>query len=115
MALVLDTNAIFGSGKGFLANPADCGEIPDTVPGSNCLWDGAAYGPAGVPSDNQTWALASIDADGDGTPGIPMTAGGPLTGFNANFNMAPVPVPAAFWLFGSGLAGLFGLMRQRKR
>jgi hypothetical protein len=25
-----------------------------------------------------------------------------------------VPVPAAFWLFGSGLIGLFGFMRRRK-
>ncbi len=27
---------------------------------------------------------------------------------------APVPVPAAVWLFGSGLAGLLGLARRRK-
>jgi len=26
MALVLETNAIFGSGKAFIANPADCGK-----------------------------------------------------------------------------------------
>lgn len=115
MALVLDTNAIFGSGRGYLANPAYCGAIPDAVPGSNCLWDGKVFGPAGAPSDNRIWTLASLDADGDGTPGIPMTAGGPFAGFNANFNLAPVPVPAAFWLFGSGLAGMLGLMRRRKR
>jgi hypothetical protein len=51
--------------------------------------------------------------------GIPMSIGGPLPGFNININfnfnanVAPVqqviPVPAAVWLFGSGLLGLFGV------
>ena len=30
------------------------------------------------------------------------------------FLMTPVPIPAAFWLFGSGLIGLFGFMRRKK-
>ena len=29
-------------------------------------------------------------------------------------NVNAVPVPAAFWLFGSGMVGLFGLIRRRK-
>jgi len=28
--------------------------------------------------------------------------------------MSPVPVPAAVWLFGSGLLGLAGFARRRK-
>ena len=42
------------------------------------------------------------------------TGGG--AGYNANFNFtAPaVPVPAAVWLFGSGLLGLVGVARRRK-
>lgn len=34
-------------------------------------------------------------------------------GFQATLTTAPVPVPAALWLFGSGLAGLVGLARRR--
>lgn len=30
-------------------------------------------------------------------------------------NANPVPVPAALWLFGSGLIGLFGIVRRKKR
>ncbi len=33
--------------------------------------------------------------------------------FTATFDVAAVPVPAALWLFGSGLAGLVGLARRR--
>jgi len=34
-------------------------------------------------------------------------------GFQATLTTAPVPVPAALWLFGSGLAGLVGLARRQ--
>lgn len=30
-----------------------------------------------------------------------------------NDNVAPVPVPGALWLFGSGIAGLFAIRRRR--
>lgn len=59
----------------------------------------------------------------DGIGGSPMT-NGPFSGANANFdfttihinNVVPdVPVPAAAWLFGSGLIGLIGVARRRKR
>ncbi len=40
--------------------------------------------------------------------------GTPLFGdINVDLQVAPVPVPAAFWLFGTGLAG-FGAMRRKK-
>lgn len=32
----------------------------------------------------------------------------------ASFSMTPVPVPAALWLFGSGLLGLVGIARRRR-
>lgn len=55
----------------------------------------------------------SSDVDGDGIPGIGMI-NGPFPGFNANFDFTVVPVPAAVWLFGSGLLGLIGVARRKK-
>jgi hypothetical protein len=85
----------------------------------NCLMDGGPYGSAGQPTVNQVWMLASTDGNGDGIMGIPMAVGGPFAGFDANFNAnmspAPVPIPAAAWLFGSGLLGLVGIARRKKK
>jgi len=94
----------------------------------NCLFDSGPYGSAGQPVKNQVWMLASGDPDGDGVNGMPMAPNGPFAGFNANFqaNMgaiadvsdvpvaSAVPVPAAVWLFGSGLIGLVGVARRKK-
>ena len=48
-------------------------------------------------------------------PGLtdPGTEGAAFLG--GNFQLPPVPLPAAAWLFGSGLAGLAGLARRRSR
>ena len=70
-----------------------------------------------------TWtstdALCSGDASavgfcGDGILGTGMIDG-PFPGFNANFDFTAVPVPAAVWLFGSGLVGLVGVARRRRK
>ena len=58
----------------------------------------------------------------DGIAGSPMTTA-PFPGFNAGFdftsitatNVPQVPVPAAAWLFGSGLLGLVGVARRRRQ
>ena len=34
--------------------------------------------------------------------------------FTTNFEVTPVPVPAAVWLFGSGLLGLIGVAKRKK-
>jgi hypothetical protein len=86
----------------------------------NCLYDGPKYGSDGAPTKNQLWMLASMDGNSDGIMGIPMASGGPFASFNANFNANltatpdPVPIPAAVWLFGSGLLGLVGIARRKK-
>lgn len=41
-----------------------------------------------------------------------LTAGDKAT-FNTSFEVVPVPIPAAVWLFGSGLLGLAALVRRR--
>ncbi len=61
-----------------------------------------------------------------GVGGSPMLSG-PFPTYNANFDVdtihitsvtpdvAPIPVPAAVWLFGSGLLGLVGIARRKKK
>jgi hypothetical protein len=115
--------SVFGSGVGTKTVGSPC-----TATTKNCLWTGKGWVgglSTNAPTGGQTWMLASGDGNGDGIMGIPMAAGGPFGGFNANFNanLAPipcclpppeVPVPAAVWLFGSGLIGLLGVAKRRK-
>jgi hypothetical protein len=58
-------------------------------------------------------------ATGPGTNGGGVTMVNGFKGFTPVVNMttntaAPVPVPAAAWLFGSGLLGLVGVARRKK-
>lgn len=104
------------------------------------IWNqNAVFGPSplytgatGFNSASTVWGLMSTDANAscpgavtvptnqpincgtDGINGIPMIDG-PFNGFSANFNLQVVPIPAAFWLFGSGLIGLFGFARKAAR
>jgi hypothetical protein len=41
-----------------------------------------------------------------------LTAGDSVA-FTNNFEVTPVPVPAALWLFGSGLLGLIGMVKRK--
>jgi hypothetical protein len=54
----------------------------------------------------------------DSSIGIVITfslTSGDSVAFTSNFDVVPVPIPAAVWLFGSGLLGLFGLSRRKRR
>lgn len=64
-----------------------------TLPGTNSFFDPATFEFSSV---NVLFNGASIEAFG--------TAG----------TLAPVPIPAAVWLFGSGLLGLVGVARRRR-
>jgi energy-converting hydrogenase Eha subunit B len=99
-----------------------CDNAGVTNPIKNCLFDGKPTGSAGKPLGSKVWMLASVDGDGDGIMGIKMAPGGPFASFQANFNAslastpdAVVPVPAAVWLFGSGLMGLAAVARRKKK
>lgn len=52
---------------------------------------------------------------GGSDPNEPASTALLLRGLRVNFEAAPVPLPAAAWLFGSGLAGLAGLAQRRIR
>ena len=73
-----------------------------------------------TPTDATHFNVITLDTDSNGAPGQPMTAG-PFIGFSPAFSgvatqitPAPVPIPAAVWLFGSGLLGLVGVARRKK-
>lgn len=67
--------------------------------------------------------LAALLSHAIATNGDYTTPSGALTGynnarlarnFNIQFNVAPVPLPAAVWLFGSGLVGVIAFARRRR-
>jgi hypothetical protein len=67
---------------------------------------------------DEFYVLAALTAAADGTGSIADA----FSTFGMNFNttqlvpaaVVPVPVPAAVWLFGSGLLGLIGISRRMK-
>ncbi len=75
------------------------------------VWDVSA---AGVYTSTDVETGNANGESLDGIPGLSMIDG-PFGGYNANFNFtSAVPVPAAVWLFGSGLLGLVGVARRKK-
>ena len=99
-----------------VAAPADpfCGELGATAQPASCR----AINNNGN-TRNTVWSLVSVDTnqDVDDWHGSKMIDG-PFIGSSANFNvqanLTVIPVPAAVWLFGSGLLGLLGIARGKK-
>jgi hypothetical protein len=127
--VVFAQNSIFGSGllESTVKNSSGQLTCESSYTGTitkNCIYDGPVQGSTGLPTKNKVWMLSSMDGDGDGVMGIKMMPGSsPLAdlGLEINFsvNLTPtpkvVPVPAAVWLFGSGLMCLLGVAKRRKR
>jgi hypothetical protein len=67
-----------------------------------------------VSGNSYTSTAVSSNAGNCGAlPGAAMIDG-PFPGFCGNFDFHVVPIPAAVWLFGSGLVGLTGASRRKK-
>ena len=62
---------------------------------------------AGLPNWLLTFATPGLDT-------ASYVIMGPSTNFQGNWVVSSVPVPAALWLFGSGLIGLLGVARHKR-
>ncbi|MDH5473910.1 MAG: VPLPA-CTERM sorting domain-containing protein [Gammaproteobacteria bacterium] len=73
---------------------------------TDTLWSLGSYGTSG-------WSILNISKDGTV---LESTVINGLTGnlLGGEMRISSVPVPAAVWLFGSGLIGLFGFARRKK-
>jgi hypothetical protein len=102
---------------GIYSFTVDAGQL-----GGHILWDWSASTDIDIVNVWDVWTLfgetsyTSTDIDGDGIPGIGFIDGPFATiPFSANFDFSTtVPIPAAIWLFGSGLVGLIGVARLKK-
>jgi hypothetical protein len=128
-SIILDAAGFFGAGAvGTSATISGTG----ATPASNNSPPLASYPVGPSPIATTTWntnfnndptcvASNSCLAGNDTIGGSPMD-NGPWIDFSVNFDftsihitsVSSVPVPAAAWLFGSGLLGLLGVSRTRK-
>lgn len=71
---------------------------------------------AGLTSVSDSWVLTPglYTLVYGGNPAFTLGQGNSFYDFSATLTTAPVPVPAALYLFGSGLIGLAGLARRRR-
>ena len=141
VSIVLDGSGFFGalggglttgdtvSGVGSLAATEDYlfsfGKFSYTLPFGPSPMVTTTFNTATIPGSGLGSTVSgTLPLSDDGIGGSPMVAG-PFPGFNANFDITSIhvdnidtgviPVPAAVWLFGSGLLGLVGVARRRKK
>jgi hypothetical protein len=95
-------------------NPApsiDLGAMTADMSSFTAFWNGTEF--------NQGSAAAAVTDLGGNTYRLSwnsLIVGGPFNGFTGSWTMdvAPVPLPAAVWLFGGALAGVGAIARRRK-
>ena len=88
-----------------------------TIPIPTTLGGNAAFILGLFDSNTSTWLGDSGATDVSGGAGTAFnvsftTASGQIMG--VDMTLAQIPVPAAVWLFGSGLLGLVGIARRKK-
>ena len=66
-----------------------------------------------IQADGYNALIHTLDGDGDGINGINLYLGSELS-LIGDVELHTVPVPAAVWLFSSGLIGLLGFARRKK-
>jgi len=74
-------------------------------------WTATTY----APDTNRAWYFSFRDGNQDAATKTMASLLGGWAVHSGDVGAAVVPVPAAAWLFGSGLAGLIGFARRKKR
>ena len=115
-------NAVTLNSLDLTIDPDCCGSFLSSL--TITLLDSSSNTLSSVIADVQDWVtfsfnvagVKSVILDGFTDPGI-IRDGRPIGHFgldNIVYNTSPIPLPAAFWLFGSALVGFIGISRRRR-
>ena len=89
------------------------GNFTETLSGNGYTLDGTTEWFIGA--DGLLANVYTLDGDGDGIAGMNLYFNGVLNEIaDVSLTTSAVPVPAAVWLFGSGLIGLASFARRKK-